>query len=101
MHWVYVLKSGRERWIYVGRTKNLTRRLSLHRKGWIRSTRGKRPLEVVYFERHKLGRNAKARAKLLRATEYGKLWIDEVVLQRNWRSVEKLRTSQPSFFTGA
>jgi len=97
MHWVYVLKSGAEKWIYIGRTRHLRGRLWRHKKGLIPETRSKRPLEIIYFERHTLRKNAKQREKLLRDTDYGKVWIDEVALNRNWRSIQKLRTIQPSF----
>ncbi len=48
--YVYVLKSKADNKFYTGYTKNLKLRFELHQKGKIKSTRKRRPLELVYYE---------------------------------------------------
>ena len=50
MYYTYVLKSGAGNMLYVGFSKNLKQRLELHRRGAVESTRGRRPLELAYYE---------------------------------------------------
>jgi len=48
--YVYVLKSFKDKKLYIGKTKDLERRLLEHRKGRVKATRSRRPLELVYYE---------------------------------------------------
>jgi putative endonuclease len=50
MYTVYVLQSLRYDYKYVGRTKNLDRRLSEHNAGKTRSNRMYRPFRILYAE---------------------------------------------------
>ena len=47
--YVYILACGDGR-RYFGSTTDLRRRLSEHRNGWVRSTKGRLPVRLVYFE---------------------------------------------------
>ena len=49
MFCVYILKSLKDGGIYIGKTSNLSRRLSEHNGGHVSSTRSRRPL--VLFEK--------------------------------------------------
>ena len=46
----YILLSKRDGNYYYGHTSNLRERLRKHREGLTRSTKSRRPLELVYFE---------------------------------------------------
>jgi putative endonuclease len=46
----YILKSAKDGKLYIGSTGNLARRLREHENGSVRSTRHRRPLELVYKE---------------------------------------------------
>ena len=46
--YVYALLSLLDGSIYVGMTDDLARRLREHWKGWVRSTRDRRPLEILH-----------------------------------------------------
>lgn len=48
--YVYVLRSLKDKNFYVGFTKDLSKRLVLHNDGLVRSTKGRRPFELVYWE---------------------------------------------------
>ena len=50
MYYVYVLKSLKDGKFYVGRTKDLKSRIEKHRRGEVLSTKGRRPLKLVYYE---------------------------------------------------
>jgi len=47
---VYVLRSLKDGKLYIGHTNNLHMRLIRHHSGDVRSTKGRRPLKLVYTE---------------------------------------------------
>jgi putative endonuclease len=49
-HYTYVLKSDSDAHLYVGMTSDLKKRVSEHNKGKVRSTKGRRPLRLAYYE---------------------------------------------------
>lgn len=50
---VYILISEVKRnWSYVGSTEDITRRFKQHTCGQVRSTKGFRPLKIIYVEHH-------------------------------------------------
>jgi putative endonuclease len=49
-HYVYVLRSQNDRRLYVGYTKNLQKRLEEHNCGRVRSTKARRPMNLIYWE---------------------------------------------------
>ena len=50
MYTVYVLKSLSDQNLYVGCTEDLQMRLKAHNAGKVRSTKARRPLELIYKE---------------------------------------------------
>ena len=48
MFFVYVLKSTKENWFYVGMTCKLEQRLKEHNKGSVKSTKFRKPYKLVY-----------------------------------------------------
>lgn len=48
MYTVYVLKSQKEKWYYVGLTKDLKQRVNEHNMGRVRSTKNRKPYDLVY-----------------------------------------------------
>lgn len=50
MHIVYVLRSSKDGNFYIGCTSNLEKRLEKHNKGFVRSTKNRRPLELIFKE---------------------------------------------------
>lgn len=49
-YYTYVLRSNRDKKLYIGWTDNLKERIYKHRKGLVIATRNRRPLKLVYFE---------------------------------------------------
>lgn len=74
MHYVYVLKSLKDKDFYVGRTENLKNRLVEHQKGKVESTKDRRPLRFVYCEVSNSIKDAVHREKYLK-TAWGKRYL--------------------------
>ena len=66
MFHVYVLRSLKDGHLYIGSTSNLRERLKSHRKGKVRSTKGRRPLELVYYEAYETKTEARKREIFLK-----------------------------------
>ena len=49
-YFVYVLRSQKDGRRYVGYTSSLSRRIEEHRRGLVKSTKHRRPLELVHSE---------------------------------------------------
>ena len=67
MYFVYLLKSLKDNKFYTGYTKNLENRFSLHTNGKVRSTKNRRPLELIYYEAYKNQLDAKKREVFLKS----------------------------------
>ncbi|RJQ24682.1 GIY-YIG nuclease family protein [Candidatus Parcubacteria bacterium] len=50
MFYTYVLKSKRDDKLYVGHSDNLKNRIQKHNKGLVKSTKDRRPLQLMYYE---------------------------------------------------
>jgi putative endonuclease len=48
VYYVYVLKSTKENWHYVGLTNNLSKRLTQHNLGQTTSTKAHKPFKLLY-----------------------------------------------------
>ena len=46
---VYILRSGKRNWIYVGSTNNVVRRFEEHNDGLVQSTKFHRPLKLAAY----------------------------------------------------
>lgn len=69
MYYVYLLKSNKNNWIYIGITSNLQRRLIEHCSGKNYSTRKYLPIRLAYYEAYYSELDAKKREKSLK--QYG------------------------------
>ena len=67
MHYVYVLRNFKDGNLYTGYTTDLRSRFTFHHAGKARSTRHKRPLQLVYYEAYLLAKDAKARELFLKS----------------------------------
>ena len=48
MYYTYILKSKRDNSYYIGYTQNLNKRISEHNSGKSKSTKSRRPYELIY-----------------------------------------------------
>ena len=69
MHYVYVLKSLKSTFLYIGETKDLKRRFSEHNSARVGFTSKHRPLKLVYYEAYNDSQDAIKREKMLK--QYG------------------------------
>ena len=52
MHWIYILKSEKDKNLYIGCTGDLSKRITQHQKGLVRSTKNRLPIRLIYKERY-------------------------------------------------
>lgn len=74
MFYTYVLISNKDGKYYIGYSQNLKLRFEQHCDGLVKSTRHRRPLDLVYYEACILGEDARKREKYLK-TFYGHLFL--------------------------
>ena len=67
MYYVYILISKKDGQFYVGQTNDLSRRLWRHQQGYVRSTRHRRPLELLFYEEYETRSEAMKREKFLKS----------------------------------
>ena len=74
MWYVYILKSKKYKWFYVGITNDLQNRFKMHNSGKVESTKKLKPFILIYYEAHHNRYDAAKREKFLK-TGLGKDWI--------------------------
>ncbi len=79
MFYVYVLKSLKDNKRYIGFTENLQRRLFEHYNGLVKSTKNRRPLQLVFFEKFTSKKDAMKREKFLKSS-FGKFVCGLLIL---------------------
>ena len=67
MFFVYVISSRARKYIYVGLTNELTRRVNQHNNGKERTTKPYAPFDLIYFEEFKTRIEAREREKKLKS----------------------------------
>ncbi len=72
--YTYVLKSLKDSNYYVGFTTDLAKRLEVHNKGKVKSTKNRVPLTLVYWEGCLSQKDATKREKYLK-TSWGKRYL--------------------------
>ncbi|KKR43286.1 MAG: hypothetical protein UU10_C0032G0008 [Parcubacteria group bacterium GW2011_GWF1_40_6] len=73
-YYIYVLKSQKDKKLYVGYTNDLKSRFEQHCKGQVSSTKERRPFELIYSEACLDKHDAMHREKYLK-TAYGKQFL--------------------------
>lgn len=73
MFHVYVLRSQRDRGLYIGYSGDLKLRLRQHEDGNAKATAGRRPLKLVYYEAYLAKEDAKGRERFL-IDKCGRAW---------------------------
>jgi putative endonuclease len=73
-HYVYILRSEKDKKFYVGYTKNLEQRVNYHNSGKVPSTKMRQPLKLIYYEMCLNQQDATHREKYLK-TSWGKRYI--------------------------
>ena len=78
MFYVYILKSLKDESYYVGSTSNLRKRIHRHNKGHSISTKGKKPLVLVYRKEYKLRSEAVREEKRIKRQK-SSIYIENLI----------------------
>ena len=68
MYYFYVLKSEKDNKYYYGSCVNLKNRMNEHLKGFVASTKYRRPLNLVYYEAYLFEKSARLREKQVKSS---------------------------------
>ena len=74
MYYTYVLLSQKDGKHYIGYTKDLKLRFEQHQRGYVESTRHRRPFLLIYYEACLNRDDARRREKYLK-THYGRMYL--------------------------
>lgn len=95
--YVYILKSRKDKKLYVGYTTNLRNRLKKHELGRVAATRNRRPLKLVYYESWNSREIARKREKYLKSL-YG--YREKCRLIKEFEAIQNRKTIlSPDKFT--
>ncbi|MDO8558471.1 MAG: GIY-YIG nuclease family protein [bacterium] len=72
MHYFYILKSKRDKKLYLGFTGDLRKRFAEHQRGLVPSTKPRRPFTLAYYEAYGDQDDAARREKQMKRN--GKAW---------------------------
>jgi len=67
MYYVYVISNKTRKYIYVGITNNLSRRIAEHNSGYNKTTRTYRPFKLILSEEFTTRTTAREREKYLKS----------------------------------
>ena len=73
-YYTYVLKSNKDKKLYVGWSNNLKARIEKHKNGLVLATKNRLPLDLVYYEACMNKSAAIAREKQLK-TGFGRAYL--------------------------
>ena len=67
MWFTYAIRSVKDGWLYIGMASDVERRIKDHNAGYNRSTKSRRPFDLVYVEQCGSRVDARAREKFLKS----------------------------------
>ena len=74
MYYIYILQSKKDGNFYTGYTSDLKKRIEMHTKGKVLSTKNRLPIKLVYYEACLNQQDATHREKYLK-TSWGKRYL--------------------------
>ena len=72
MYYVYILYFEKDKKLYTGYSPDLKKRINKHNKGYVKATKNRRPLKLIYYEGYSERLDAKRREIFLKGGK-GKL----------------------------
>lgn len=88
MYYVYILFSKKDKQLYTGYTPDLKKRIEKHNKGFVKATKHRRPLKLIYYESYLNRLDAKRREIYLKGGKGKselKIQLKEVLKQLNYK----------------
>jgi putative endonuclease len=77
MWFAYAIRSVKDGWLYIGMTSDVDRRVNEHNAGYNRSTKSRRPFDLIYREQCGSRMHARFREKYLKSG-IGREFLNEV-----------------------
>lgn len=90
MFYVYVLFSEKDRQLYTGFTPNLKSRFEAHTNGFVKATKYRRPLKLIYYEAYDKELDARRREKYLKggnSRDTLKIQLKEFLKERGYKNL--------------
>jgi len=78
MYYTYILLSKKDSKFYIGYSTDLRKRIEVHNKGWNKSTKGREPFKLLYYEAHTSSKDARRREKYFK-TDKGKSTLRQML----------------------
>lgn len=78
MFYIYIIQSKKDNKLYTGYTRDIKKRISEHNLGKVRSTKARRPFELIYREEFKTKKEAIERERELKTGQWREL-IKEII----------------------
>lgn len=82
MYYVYVIRSNKTSMLYVGRSKNLKRRIKEHKCGNVKSTKKMLPVTLIFYEAFLNKIDSVRRERYFKTTK-GKSSLRQIVRESN------------------
>jgi putative endonuclease len=78
MFYTYVLKSQKDKKLYIGYSSDLKIRFAQHRRGEVESTKHRRPLNLIFYEAFQNEKDAQRRERYFK-TDKGKSSLKQMI----------------------
>jgi len=90
MYYIYILLSGKDKQLYIGYTDNLKNRIEKHQNGFVRATKFRKPLKLIYYEAYLKMSDAKRREKFLKGGKGRgelKIQLKDILTELSYRNL--------------
>ena len=90
MFYVYILFSEKDKQLYTGFTPNLKSRFKAHDNGFVKATKHRRPLKLIYYEAYLKELDARRREKYLKGGNGRgllKIQLKEILQDLNYKNL--------------
>ncbi|HLD01392.1 MAG TPA: GIY-YIG nuclease family protein [Patescibacteria group bacterium] len=90
MFYVYILFSEVDKQLYTGFTPDLKSRFKAHAQGFVKATKHRRPLRLIYYESYESELDARRREKYLKGGNGRgelKIQLKEILTKLNYKNL--------------
>lgn len=90
MYYVYILFSEKDKQLYTGYSPDLKSRFKAHINGFVKATKHRRPLKLIYYEAYSKELDARRRGKYLKGGNGRnelKIQLKEVLTELKYKSL--------------
>lgn len=92
MYYIYILFSKKDKQLYTGFSNDLKSRFGKHRAGFVKATKHRRPLQLIYYEVYAKELDARRREKYLKGGNGKnelKIQLKEVLTMLDYKNLER------------